>query len=286
MKFIDFPFVQGADGIKILQMNDSILPKYLFNLLRTSPIKPEGYKRHYGKLREQKIPLPPIEVQCEIVAEIEGYQNVIDGARQVVESWKPKFDINSTWSMVKLKDVCEVNPESCNPVDLFGDESFVYVDISSIDTKTGVINFENNIMPSNAPSRARRIVKEKDIILSTVRPNLKAFAFLKQLPEKVLVSTGFAVLRARAGVDPNFLFISVFMDDIINQMVNAMGKGAYPSINTSDVENLIIPLPPISVQREIVAKIEAERKIVDGCRELIALYEAKIKRAIDKVWEE
>jgi type I restriction enzyme M protein len=52
------------------------------------------------------------------------------------------------------------------------------------------------------------------------------------------------------------------------------------------IQGIQIPLPPIDVQREIVAKIEAERKVVEGCRELIAIYEAKIKQVIDKVWEE
>jgi len=69
-------------------------------------------------------------------------------------------------------------------------------------------------------------------------------------------------------------------------MVNNMEKGAYPSINSSDVENLSIPLPPIEVQRDIVTKIEFERSVIDGCRELIKTYEDKIKRVIDKVWEE
>jgi type I restriction enzyme M protein len=55
-----------------------------------------------------RIPLPPLEVQREIVAEIEVYQKLIDGARQVVESWKPQIEIDPTWPMVKLGDVCDV----------------------------------------------------------------------------------------------------------------------------------------------------------------------------------
>jgi type I restriction enzyme M protein len=85
---------------------------------------------------------------------------------------------------------------------------------------------------------------------------------------------------------PKLLFILISSDHAVSQMINKMGKGAYPSINSSDVENITIPLPPLKVQQEIVAKIEAERKVIDGCRELIKIYEDKIKRVIDKVWEE
>jgi len=63
-----------------------------------------------------------------------------------------------------------------------------------------------------------------------------------------------------------------------------MGKGAYPSINQSDVESISVPLPPLETQHAIVAEIEAEQKAVDACRELIALYEGKIKAVIERVW--
>ena len=53
-----------------------------------------------------KIPLPPLEVQREIVAEIESYQKLIDGCRQVVDSWKPQIDIDPEWPVVKLGEVC------------------------------------------------------------------------------------------------------------------------------------------------------------------------------------
>jgi type I restriction enzyme M protein len=59
-----------------------------------------------------------------------------------------------------------------------------------------------------------------------------------------------------------------------------------PSISQSTVNDLSIHLPPLEVQQEIVAKIEAERKVIDGCQELIKTYKEKIKRIIDKVWEE
>ena len=85
IKCIGVPFAQGADGIKILKPNDTLDPLYLFHTLRARPLEPDGYKRHFSKLKELEIPLPPLEVQREIVAEIEGYQRVIDGARQLIE---------------------------------------------------------------------------------------------------------------------------------------------------------------------------------------------------------
>ena len=84
VKFIDGPFAQGADGIKILKTKDVIEPLYLFHTLRAKPIEPDGYKRHFSKLRETRIPLPPLEVQRELIEEVEGYQRAIDEARSEV----------------------------------------------------------------------------------------------------------------------------------------------------------------------------------------------------------
>lgn len=278
----------------VLTNFDRTDPKYLFYNLRdklkeTVSTQKLGNTMPYikmGMISTFKIPLPPLEVQREIVDEIEGYQKLIDGCLQVVDAWKPQIDIDPKWPMVKLGEVCEINPQSSDPVEIFGESEFVYIDITSVENGTGKVSYENRIATTDAPSRARRLVKENDILLSTVRPNLKAFAILKQIPSKVIVSTGFAVLRSREIILPDLLYYSICSESAVNQMVNNMGKGAYPSINSSDVENLSIPLPPIEVQRDIVKIIESERRVIDGCRAMIKSYEDKIKRVIDKVWEE
>jgi restriction endonuclease S subunit len=120
------------------------------------------------------------------------------------------------------------------------------------------------------------------VLLSTVRPNLKAFAYLENLPEKVLASTGFAVLHSKEDVVAKFLYFSVLSDNAVNQMINQMGKGAYPSINSSDVENVKIPLPPLEVQREIVAEIEGYQKLIDGARQVVESWKPQIE--IDPEW--
>jgi restriction endonuclease S subunit len=122
----------------------------------------------------------------------------------------------------------------------------------------------------DAPSRARRLIKEKDILVSTVRPNLKAFAFIKNPPDKTIASTGFAVLRATERILPEYLYAIIFDDKSVSQMIQLMGKGSYPSINQSDVESLQIPLPPLEIQRQIVDEIAAHQRILDGARQVVA----------------
>ena len=108
LKLIDTPFAQGADGIKILQTVDALDPRFLFRVLRARPLESSGYQRHYSKLKEHQIPLPPVEVQKEIVAKIEGYHKVIDGARAVVDNYRPHISMNPAWPMVELGKIARL----------------------------------------------------------------------------------------------------------------------------------------------------------------------------------
>lgn len=235
-------------------------------------------------LREYEIPLPPLEVQEEIVKELDSYQQVIDGAKKVVENWKPTLPIKPSSKSKKMKDVCEINSNTFDPKMQYG-EFCNYIDISSVENGTGVFTGANKLKCDEAPSRARREVLVNDVLISTVRPNLKAFTILEQVPENAVASTGFAVLRSKLDlVDSKYLFYSVFQDYLVEQMVSMSGKGAYPSINQKDVESLDIFLPSIEEQKEIVAKIEIEEQAIEQCKKLIKIHEEKIAEKIKSVW--
>ena len=91
--------------------------------------------------------------------------------------------------MVELGEVCEINKESDDPKNIFKDE-FIYVDISSVESKTGKVDLSNKLNIKNYPSRARRIFKKGDILLSSVRPNLQSFAFIDFDAENILHQLG------------------------------------------------------------------------------------------------
>ena len=182
--------------------------------------------------------------------------------------------IANAFPMAPLSDICDINPESLDPTKEFGEEHFEYIDIASIENETG--NYLGGTLTKGleAPSRARRKARHMDILLSTVRPNLRAFALLRNPPPSAVASTGFAVLRAKADrVLPGYLIWLLRCDICVDQMVRMSGKGAYPSINSSDVETIQIPLPLLEIQHQIVAEIEGYQKIIDGARQVLGNYQ-------------
>jgi len=193
------------------------------------------------------------------------------------ERYREDNAASSDFPRVPLSKVCSINLEAADPAELYPDSFFNYIDISCVENESGRFLGAKHLRTGEAPSRARRLVTQRDILLSTVRPNLKAFAILTHVPERAIASTGFAVLRANESkVLPEFLIAMLRQQEAVDQMIGMMGKGSYPSINQSDVESINIPLPPLEVQKEIVAEIEGYQKVIDGARAVLDNYRPHI----------
>ena len=190
---------------------------------------------------------------------------------------------NGHWPIVPLGTVAAINRRSCDPLALYGEKTFVYLDISSVENRTGLVSFGNSVRGIDAASRAKRVVQQGDILLSTVRPNLQAFAYLESVLPNAVASTGFAVLTPQAQkLNGRFLYNMLFSEPIMRQMVGRMGKGAYPSITQGDVEEIEIPLPPLVEQERMAAELEGYRKVIEGARQVVDSYKPTV--SIDCKW--
>lgn len=132
-----------------------------------------------------------------------------------------------------------VDPESL-PTGTAPNYTFRYIDIASA-TQGKLLLPDDEIEYRDAPSRARRVLRDGDVIMSTVRPNLKGFAYCRLPPGNFVASTGFAVLRAKEGTDPRFILYSILSDDVTRQIERFVVGSNYPAINSADVKRLLIP---------------------------------------------
>ena len=128
------------------------------------------------------------------------------------------------------------------------------------------------------PSRARRKVREEDIVYSTIRPNQKHFGHLKKIPDNFLVSTEFAVLRGKSHVCTDFIYWFLSQNRIIEQLhtIAEHSTSAYPSIRPTDIEQLSVKLPPLNEQRAVARilntlddKIELNQRMVKTLETMI-----------------
>lgn len=173
--------------------------------------------------------------------------------------------IPKDWTLLKIKDCFNINTSSLkNSTD--GEMQIKYIDIESV--QDGTIKGYKEYEFKDAPSRARRIVKKGDVILSTVRPNLKAFAIIKESVENLVCSTGFAVLNSKQSnrYFNEYLYHFALSEVFMSQVNNFLVGTNYPAINLKDLESIIIPLPPFYEQKKIskiLELVDFERKKIE-----------------------
>ncbi|EJO0390610.1 restriction endonuclease subunit S [Campylobacter coli] len=343
-----------------------ILLKQLENFINCFLFKGSGLK-HLQKteLKSLKIPLPPLEIQKQIVAEcekveeqyntirmsVEEYQNLIKAILQKcgiiddgggyelnsilenLQKLESKLDFNlllslieeqishsevlveetqskerrqdfnafknfsktikellqtlpaspqNGWERVKLKDICNINQETYNPSNDLGE--MLYIDIDSVEKETGKINFNDKIPCKNLPTRARRIARADSVIISTVRPYLKGFVYIKDEIKDSIFSTGFAILNGKENIAKSqfVYYCFMFVDDLMRQIEIKMPKSSYPSINTDDIGSFIIPLPPLEIQEKIVQNIELVEQQIDFLNLKLEFLEKEKEKILQK----
>ena len=185
-------------------------------------------------------------------------------------------EIPEHWEVKRLKYATGINQEvlleSTDP-----DYMLKYVDISTVDSYGAILDAQEMSF-ENAPSRARRIVRHGDTIISTVRTYLRAIGLIAHPPENLIVSTGFAVLRPISEMNAKFLWRLVQSDEFVNTVVAYSEGVGYPAINPGRLGNLFTWLPPLSEQHAIADYLDHETAKIDA---LIS----RIREGIEKLKE-
>ena len=166
-------------------------------------------------------------------------------------SWPTMGDIPTGWEARRLKFVAtyndEVLSESTDP-----DFEIAYVDISSVDLVNGITAVEIHAF-ADAPSRARRIARDGDTIISTVRTYLKAIAPIESPPNNMIVSTGFVVIRPLEFIDSRFMGYALQGSGFIDSVVANSTGVSYPAINPSTLACIPICYPPNRDEQQQIA---------------------------------
>jgi len=282
-------------GLAAIRTKENSLPFFIFYFLQSIQDKLVGsggsvFDNISKKQIEQiQIPLPPLSVQEEIVAEIESYQKIIDGARQVVENYKLRIDIDPEWPLVELGEVCSdfingVNfskeqvgsgTKFVNIKDLFSDG---YVDVKKLD-----------LVQLSDKEIERHKLSNKDILFvrSSVKYEGVGFPSLfLYKDDNPVVFCGFIIKASpnKDAVIPEYLLFLLRTDQFRKQVIGLSNRANITNISQSNLKSLRIPLPSVPIQKEIVNRIESERAMISMSKELVELFEQKIKVRIAKVW--
>lgn len=291
------------ENLKFLELLFS-LPIYIQQFIIRATGVAEGLIRLYtSELFDLPVPIPPANVQKDILKFIAEKSIQIDQAINLKQQQIEKLNeykqitiqnavtkgldanvkmkdsgidsigvIPEQWELKKLKFISQIN-KSVLPENTKENFKIKYVDIGSVTYEEGVTKSEEFEFKA-APSRARRLAAANDTILSTVRTYLKAIDFIDKAKAQFVYSTGFAILTPNEQVFPKFLTYFVWCYAFTNQVKDSSKGISYPAINSTDLSNLSVVIPPISEQIEIVKKVETLNNQIN---QSVATYKKQIE---------
>ena len=292
------PYVMATDGCihdgwLLLRDQSALLDQdFLYSILGSDRVFAQFKQAATGGVvnnlnseivRGVKIPLPPLEVQKEIVAEIEGYQKVINGARAVLDHYRPHIPIHPEWPMVAIETICTiVRGSSPRPQ---GDPKYFVGPVPRLMvadiTRDGMYATPRIDSLTELGATKSRPMKRGDVIIAVSgnpgQPTILAL--------DACIHDGFVGLRELSkDVRAEYLYFALLALHVSHgsQSVGAVFK----NLTTDQIREFKIALPPLATQQAIVAEIEAEQALVAANRELIARFEKKIQATLARVWGE
>lgn len=177
------------------------------------------------------------------------------------------------WEYKKLGEVCSPKKEIKRATKVFApNDTIKYIDISSIDNSTQRMTSCSNYIMSAAPSRAQQCVIKGDIIVSTVRPNLKNIATVDSNDNNLVASSGFCVLRP-FNIERNYMFHYIKSDKFTNHLMGLTTGANYPAVRDSDILDSIIPVPPLATQLSIVSELDKINELIRLKKEQLSDYD-------------
>ncbi|MBI5652392.1 MAG: restriction endonuclease subunit S [Chloroflexi bacterium] len=274
------------------------IPEYIFYLTKSTKYRDwgESIKKSgtLSNINAQEyasfsFPLPPLAVQEHIVTEIDGYQKIIDGARQVVEHYHPRIEIDPAWEVVMLGEHIEfISGLSLSIPDSEMVGGTPIISMNSI-TEFGELVREG-IREIRLPDKKNIYYLQKGDLLFNWRNGSKRLvgktAYFDWEGDYVFASFLLGIRTKPESFTPKFLWLLLNQYRAEEKYMSFMRQNVNGLFNREELNILPVPLPDLAMQSRIVAQIEREQALVKSTRELIALFEEKIKTRIAKVWGE
>jgi restriction endonuclease S subunit len=300
----DMPPFMLQRSVAVLGPNPSLLqPNFLARVLQSSRLQnilqglAQGVAQkgvYLNALRDLQIPLPPLELQKEIVSEIDGYQKVISGARAVLDHYHPYIPIHPDWSSPTFEEAPFQIIDGDRGTNYPSKEDFSpsghCLFLNTKNVRSDGFKFDELEFISEEKDKALRKGKlERGDVLLTTRGTIGNTALYDASVEfdDIRINSGMLIFRPDAAkLSSSYLFHFFQSENFRAQRESIVSGAAQPQLPIRSLNEAKIPLPPLATQQAIVAEIEAEQALVAANRELITRFEKKIQVTLARIWGE
>ena len=286
----------ASTGLAVIRADTSkALPGYLFAVVSQQSFVDSANALTSGasypaitenQLFDLEIPLPPLEEQRRIVTEIEGYQQVIDGARQILAAYQTSVEIESDWPIAPLGDAGELTggyafKSSAMTTSPVSDTDLPVVKIGNVG-RDGRLDLSDADYHAFTPELARYSLRAGDIVIAMTGATVGKVAEVDR--NDLLLNQRVGVVRAKPDYSQRYLLHVLRARAFYDFCQATAGGGAQGNISPRQILEYQIPLPPLAEQERIVTELDAEAARMEAVRGLIPAFEAKIARTLARVW--
>lgn len=292
-------YKQIASTEWIVFSGDNVIPEYLRHILISDEFHKQFMKTVTGvggslsraslsAVETIAIPLPPLSVQQEIVEELESYQKIIDGAKQVVENWRPRMEVDAEWEQVKIGDVVSIN-QKIQAIASYDDEMSVsFLPMKDVEINKTYVEPADIKPIKDVRTKGYTQFQNDDVLLAKITPCFEngKISIPKNLTNNLgFGSTEFHVLRCSEDVMPEIIYLYLSSEKFRNYATALMtGSAGQKRVPKEAIANYNVYLPSLSEQQVIVNELKTEIEQINILKDMAERYEGKIKRAINKLW--
>jgi len=273
IKYVDFDFVLGADGVKILLPVDGLSAKFLSYYLRWYKVPSLGYSRHFKLLKEASVPVPPVQEQEKIVAELDCLTGIIEKKKQQLKEqdnlaqsifydmFGDPITNEKGWEVKKLGEVCETITDGTH----FSPKSYEtgdYKYITAKNIKKDGFDFKGlTYLPKDVHkeiySRCSPVYGDVLFIKDGATTGI---AMINTLHEEFSLLSSVALLRGNKRLNNRYLRDYLNFPSTFKIVRDDMGGAAITRLTLKKIDKIKIAVPPIDLQDEFAQKIEAIEK--------------------------
>ena len=276
VKYVDFPFCVGAEGVKILKPRHVFHDKFFYYLIENKKISTRGYRRHFSLLKNTILSYPDITQQRRVVEFIEIWNKSIEKINELIREKTRKFEYLlsdlirfDSKSTVPVGRICQI-AHGKKPFPFKGKRK--YLEISDIDIKSKRYNLDKK---NKSPIDGSIYVPSGTMLISTVRPTRGAITITR---EDIHVSSAFCRMR----IDNRYPFYCLQHKKFRIHMEQSQTGGAYPSVTHNDILNFEIPMKPLPEQEYIVRILDVACREIHILDMILMLYRKEKQGIIQK----
>ncbi|MFH1744929.1 MAG: N-6 DNA methylase [bacterium] len=286
IKFVDFPFKVKSSAMKILHTDITKAdPRYLFEVMKTIKFRHDDHKRYWiSEFSKIKIPLPPLEVQKEIVEQIEVKQNAINHAKEIIKNLErerryfgQELRKLEGVEIVELGKACEMFNGKAHESAICRNGKYKVINSKFISSGGKTVKFSNKALTP--------LYKDDVVMVMSDVPNGKAIAkcFYVDANEQYTLNQRIGVFRSKNKnyLMQKFLYLQLNRN---KQLLDFDNGQSQTNLRKNEILSIKFYIPLLEIQKQLVAEVEKEEEIISVNKKLIDIFEEKIKRKIGEVW--